>query len=82
MTTEEILHHLGKLQIQTLHRFGNGSTAVRQFDVLIASVKREQDQRDLAIRARQNDLSDEDEYRLAHAAERINDARAINKGAI
>lgn len=79
MTTAQILHHLGKLQIQTLHRFGKHSTVVRQFDVLISSVKREQDQRDIAIRARQNDLSDDDEYRLAHAAERINDARAINK---
>jgi len=82
MTTEEILHNLGKLQIQTLHRFGKSSTAVRQFDVLIASVRREQDQRDVAIRARQNDLSDDDEYRLAHAEQRINDARAINKGVI
>lgn len=79
MTTEEILHHLSGLQIQTLHRFGKGSTAVRQFDVLISSVKREQDQRDIALRARQTDLSDDDEYRLAHAAERIKDARAINK---
>lgn len=80
MTTEELLHHLSRLQIQTLHKFGKGSTAVRQFDVLIASVRREGEQRVRAIYPRQDDCSDAEEYTKAHAADRMNDARAINRG--
>ena len=82
MTTEEILYTLGQLQIQTLHRLGKGSTAVRQFDVLIASVRREGAPLSRAINPRQDDASDAEEYTAAHAEERISDARAINKGAI
>jgi hypothetical protein len=80
MTTEEILHRLSGLQIQTLHKFGKSSTAVRQFDVLMDSVRREQNYIDLGINARQDDCSDAEEYTKAHAADRINDARAINQG--
>jgi hypothetical protein len=80
MTTEELLHKLSALQIQTLHKFGKNSTAVRQFDVLIASVRREQNRIDLSINPRPDECSDAEEYTKAHAADRINDARAINRG--
>ena len=88
MTTGRILLDLADLQTQTMHIIGRTSTAVRQFDILAATIRRENDQRLRAITQSAEAVngtttppgaSDFDEYTKAHAAERINDARAINK---
>ena len=89
MTTGRILLDLSGLQTQTMHILGRTSTAVRQFDILAATIRRENDQRLRGITQSAEAVngmttppgaSDFDEYRMAHAAERINDARAINQG--
>ena len=91
VTTGRILLDLKELQTQVLLKFGKDSTAVRQFDILAATIRRENDQRLRAITQSAEAVngtttptgaSDFDEYTKAHAAERINDARAINKGTI
>jgi hypothetical protein len=88
MTTGRILLDLSDLQTQTMHILGRTSTAVRQFDVLMATIRRENAQRLSVLSASQDAVngtvlpdgaSDFNEYTKAHAAERINDARAINK---
>lgn len=88
MTTGRILLDLADLQTQTMHILGRTSTAVRQFDILAATIRRENNARLLEL-TKSHDAangttlppgsSDYDEYTKAHAAERINDARAINK---
>jgi hypothetical protein len=89
MTTGRILLDLSDLQTQTMHILGRSSTAVRQFDVLMATIRRENNARLLALTAKQDAMngtvlpdgaSHFDEYTKAHAADRINDARAINQG--
>lgn len=88
MTTGRILLDLADLQTQTMHILGRTSTAVRQFDILAATIRRENNARLLKLTEAQDaangttlpdGASDFDEYTQAHAAERINDARAINK---
>jgi hypothetical protein len=88
MTTGRILLDLSDLQTQTMHILGRTSTAVRQFDVLMATIRRENDQRLLALTAKHDAVngtvlpdgaSDFAEYTAAHAEGRIRDARAINK---
>lgn len=88
VTTGRILLDLKELQTQVLLKFGKGSTAVRQFDILAATIRRENNARLLELTAKQDSVngtttppgaSDFDQYTRAHAAERINDARAINK---
>ena len=88
MTTGRILLDLADLQTQTMHILGRNSTAVRQFDILAATIRRENNARLLALSATQDanngtylpdGARDADEYAMAHAEGRINDARAINK---
>ena len=88
MTTGRILLDLSDLQKQTMHILGRTSTSVRQFDVLMATIRRENAQRLLRMTESADAVngtttppgaSDYDEYTAAHAADRINDARAINK---
>jgi hypothetical protein len=88
MTTGRILLDLSDLQTQTMHILGPTSTAVRQFDVLMATIRRENDQRLRSITQSAEQVNgtywpegtiDYNEYTGAHAEERIRDARAINK---
>ena len=88
ITTGRILLDLKELQTQVLLKFGKNSTAVRQFDILAATIRRENNARLLALTAKQDatngtytppGASDFDEYTAAHAEGRIRDARAINK---
>lgn len=89
MTTGRILLDLADLQKQTMHILGRTSTAVRQFDILAETIRRENYQRLRSITQSAEAVNgtywpegtvDYNEYTKAHAAERINDARAINQG--
>ena len=88
VTTGRILLDLKELQTQVLLKLGKNSTAVLQFDILAATIRRENDQQLRSITQSAEAVNgtywpegtvDYNEYTQAHASERINDTRAINK---